>query len=512
MRDIRKSTSILWVALCFFAFISFAGATTYPQDLDYSYYSDALIDAGYLWQVNSTFHPFAYQSPDNIFTNHQNSSAFSWMYQYLNKHASKVNILREKSVDGCGVILIPGLGISGQSGTASNYNNIAVQPFILGEALFRENWYSRLYFRATNKIESLSHYSGVKRRISRASLNTGEIDQSILGYQNEWAKVEYGRNREIWGPFAIDNLLLSGNSPPYERLLLQFKHRRFTYRWFYGFLETVSSPDDVNINRYLVGRAFEYNNQHSLVISVGEISVLSGPNRPPDWSFLNPIAVHLEIEQNNRENDAMGNNSNAILFLNADWLPFKTLRLTGSFILDDFQIDQADRDEGDPDPVGFSSRFAWTPLRKPVGLTFFGSYVRIGTYTMPHSSGFNNLVTRRKMIGHSIGNDADDSNLGVRLVLWQQSLIVLKIGERRWGDSSMLYDPYKGYNGSSQTPFPSGEVRTNRYFTLSVKSNPFENLSIAIDGHIDLKHSGKDSALEAWTFSARYAIPFLIIN
>ncbi|MDP8240571.1 MAG: hypothetical protein P9X24_15875 [Candidatus Hatepunaea meridiana] len=512
MMDIRKRASLFWVVLYFLAIVSFAEAQTFPQDLDYSYFSNTLVDAGYLWQINSTFHPYACQPLDSNQTNYSNSGAFSWMYRYLNDYTNIVDRQRHKSNDGLRVIFILGLGIAGQTGAASNYNHVAVHPFVLTVACFDKNWYARLYIRATNEVESLPHYSGVKRKISRAGFNTGEIDQSVIGYQNKWTTVEYGRSREIWGPFADDNLLLAGNSPAYERLMLQFNYHRFTCRWFYGFLETVSSPDDVNINRYLVGRVLEYNNKRTLVISVGEISVLAGPNRPADWAFLNPIALHLEVEQNSRENNAVDNRSNSILFLNADWLPIPTLRLTGSFILDDFQLEKADRDQGAPDPVGGSIRLAWTPIRKPAGLTFVGSYVRIGTYTMPHSYGYANLVNRGEMIGHPIGNDADDVALGVRLVFSQLSLFELKIGKRRWGDSSMLYDPYKGYVGASRGPFPSGDVETNRYLALKVISNPMENFSITIEGHIDLKHSGKDSALEAWTFSARYQIPFLIAD
>jgi len=431
------------------------------------------------------------------------------MYSYLNDYANLTDRQRYKSGGGLSVIFIPGLGISRQNGAASSYNHVAVQPFIWVDARFHSNWYTRLYVRATNEIESLPHYSGVKRKISRAGFNTGEIDQSIIGYQNEWARVEYGRSREIWGPLAEDNLLLAGNAPPWERLMLQFNYRRFTYRWFYGFLEAVTSPDDANINRYIVGRAIEYNNKRNLVISAGEVSVLSGANRPLDWSYFNPVAMHLEVEQNDRENNAVSNRSNFILFLNADWRVIPTLRLIGSFILDDIQLDREDRERGMADAFGYSGRFAWTPVRKRVGLTLFGYYVRIDTYTLQHSYGYTNLVTRNEMIGHPIGNDADDIAFGVRLALSRPLLLELKFGHRRWGDSSMLYDPYTGYISARRVPFPSGDVKTNRYLALRIKSHLLRNLSLAVDGHLDLYHSGKESSLETWTFTLRYQLPLL---
>ncbi|NQT35034.1 hypothetical protein HQ587_07585 [bacterium] len=510
MRDIQKNISLFNILLCVnLAFISVAGAWTFPQDFDYSYYSDALVDAGYSWQINSTFHPFNYQLFDSSKADYEISGAFSWMYDYLNDHANLVDNQHNKSSDDLNIIFMPGMGIAGQAGAASSYNHVALQPFIWTEAHFRANWYARLYFRATNKAESLPHFTGVKQAISRAGFDTGEIDQSIIGYQNDWAQVEFGRGREIWGPFAEDNLLLAGNAPAWERLMLQFNYRGFTYRWFFGYLETVVSPDDDNVNRYIVGRALEYSNKRNVVISAGEVSTLAGVDRPPDWSFLNPIAVHLEAEQNNRENSALNNDSNVILFLNIDWLMIPTLRLTGAFLLDDIQIDREDRDAGDADALGYTGRFAWTPVHKPVGITLFGYYSRIDTYSLQHSYGYANLVTRGKMIGHPMGNDADDRAFGVRLTFSQPLLLEFKIGNRRWGDNSMLNDPYTGYTIPEQKPFPSGNIRENRYLALRVRSNSLKHLSLAVDGQFDLHNAGEGSDLETWTFTLRYQLPLL---
>jgi hypothetical protein len=508
MKDIPKTTSFYFVALCFVAITSFAGATTFPQDLDYSYYSEVLIDAGNLWQFNSTFHPFAFQSPDSSSANYIIPGAFSWMSRYLDEYASEAAGFHAKLVNDLGVIVIPGLGISGQSGVGSCYNNVAVQPFIWAEARFLNNWYARLYIRATNEVESLPHYTGMTRDISRAGFNTAEIDQSVLGYQNDWINVDYGRNREIWGPLAEDNLLLAGNAPAWERIMVQMTYCRFSYRWFYGFLEAVYSPEGENINRYLVGRALEYRNRHNLVLSIGEVSTLSGPDRPVDWAFLNPFAVHLEIEQNKRENFANSNRSNDIIFLNADWLPIPSLRLSGSFALDEFQIDRQDREEGDADALGLIGRFAWTPLRIPIGLTIFGYAIRVDSFTMQHSYGYTNLVNRGEMIGHPLGNDTDEIVLGVRLLFSHPFLLELKIGQRRWGDNSLLKDPYAAYERHVQHYFPMGEVKTNQYLALEAKYRLFGNLHLDIDGLLDLKHSGQASVLEAWSFSVRYQKPF----
>ncbi|NQU04904.1 MAG: hypothetical protein HQ568_02340, partial [Calditrichaeota bacterium] len=243
---------------------------------------------------------------------------------------------------------------------------------------------------------------------------------------------------------------------------------------------------------------------------------LAGPNRSIDFSLANPLALPLEVENNFRENDLSGNHINDILFANFDWLPVSTVRLAFSFALDEFQIDRKSRDEGIADALGYQGRIAWTPMRKPIGLTLYGYGVRNDTYFIQHEYGYTNLVNRGQMISHPIGNDADEIAFGARIVFPFPVMTEFTYGQRRWGDNSLLDNPYDGYEappiGFRRVPFPSGQVRTNRYLSVKLDSQILEGLSMNIEGHIDLEHSGKGSELETWTFTARYQIPFLIIN
>ena len=501
-RGFSKAAFLLY-SVC----LLFVQAQTLPQDFDYSYYADVLLDAGYYWTANSSIHPLAIDLSKSESSREYPGAAFNWMNEYLDEYAHLTEKARSKSEIRPGIAIISGLGISGQIGRSRAYDHAAAQPFFWSATQYRKNWYARLYVRTTNEAASLPHYSGLERSISRAGLNSAEIDQSTLGYRNEWLNVEYGRSREIWGPFSEDNLLLSGNSPPWERLSLQVRFKHIACRWFMGFLEAVVSPEGENINRYIVGRMIEYRNGHNLVVSVGEVSMLAGENRPVDWSFLNPIGIHLEIEQNDRENNSRENASNALLFLNADWQPVSSLRLTGSFLLDEFQVDKSNREEGDADALGYIGRLAWTPLYKPVGMTLFGYYLRIDTYSLQHSNEYANLVTRGEMIGHSIGNDADDLAVGARFVFPEPVVTEIKVGKRRTGANSILDDPYRNYRSVDKVPFPSGDFRTYRYCGMKLASRITKNLHLSFDAEADLKLVGKNSNFKVWTFSARYQLP-----
>ncbi len=515
---VSKSLSaslILGLVLCLVIISNPLLAEVFPQDFSYSYRSEVLTDAGWLWQVNSIYHPLTCPTSESWGETGVDMGAYAWIQRYLNDYSRQLDRLHKGSGEGLGLLFVPGLGALAQVGPDVKYKQLAISPSLWTVARFRQHWYARFYVRASNVGASLSHYSGRERDIARIGMRTGEIDQSVVGYRNDWATVEFGRGREIWGPMSEDNLILAGGAPAWERLALQLNHRRFTFRYFIGFLESKYDTVDIdtlNIQRYIVGRALEYRNHDNLVLGIGEVSILAGPDRPLDFAFLNPLSTHLEVEQNKRSNVTHRNWANAVWFFHVDWRAPQNLRATGSLLLDEIQLDREDRDEGRPDAMGYLGRVAWTPMIEPVGLTLFAQAIRMNTYTLQHNYGFCNFVNRDSLLSHPIGNDADKLAIGIRQVFKWNTMVEIEYGRRRWGDNSLNDDPYRPWVEFERVEFPFGEVRTNRYLAFSVDSQPLKNLNISLEGQFDLHHSGEGSQLETWTFSLFYQLPFLWLN
>ena len=485
-------------------------AQTFPQDFDFSPRTEALLDAGALWDINSLYHPLICIRPDTAVRESKELNAFKWLDDYLSDYMEYANQPTDTSRIGLNVLFATGLGLNYQSGVARSFNDVAFQPYVWLQAKFRNHWYSRIYIRATNEIESLQHFSGVPRDISRFGLNTGEIDQSVIGYQDKWVNIEYGRTREIWGPMPEDNLVLSGGAPAYERLMAQLSLGRFTIKYQFGFLETIEDEDFVN--RYIVGKCIQYSNHKNLILGASEVTVLAGENRPIDLAYLNPFQFHLETDLNNRSTSASENYNNSIWAIHFDWLAFSNLRFSGSLAMDEFQIDWQDREQGSPDVMGYLIRTAWTPVKNPLGLTLMGKYVRLDTYLGQHGYGYVNFVDRGYFIGHPIGNDADQVSASIRMVFSYPLMVEIEFGRRRWGENSLLSNPYSPFLDFVQGPFPSGEKRENRYFAFRLNSQPIKCLSFSLDGHIDLSHNGEESSLEKYDFIVRYQLPLTLIK
>ncbi len=493
-------------------FASVSLAQTYPQDLSFSDRTDALLDAGVLWQINSNAHPLRALPVSEYSNNPIQTSAFMWMRRYLDEYTADIYRAREGSETGFGILLMPGMAARYQDGADRLYDEFALEPFLWAQAFYHQRWYATVYVRATNEAASLRHYNGVERDISRFGLDSGEIDRALIGYQHKGVKLEIGRGRQIWGQVSEDNLTLSGDAPAWEGLSFQLRHRRFSFRYFFGQLGTkYDDYYDVNIQRYLVGKAVEYSNSRNLVVCAGELSTYAGPNRSVDLALINPLSLHLEVEQNNRENNQSRNSSKYVWFFDVDWLALDKLRLTGSLLLDEFQIDRSDYREGVADALGMMGRVAWTPLKRGFGLTLFATAVNIDSYVYMHNYRYTNSVNFGRLIGHPLGNDGEDYSIGMRLVSEYPVMLEAVYGRRRWGDESLHLDPYRTYpDGFPRQSFPSGEVRTNRYLSLRIDSQINRRLHFGIDGWLDIDHHGPDSALERWTFTLRYMLPVVL--
>lgn len=464
-----------------------------------------MIDAGRHWETNSVFHPLQVFLPSISDSSSGDSIHLLWTERYLDAYARRANEILLRSDSALAIQFVYGLDTRQEAGAARRWDGIAIAPFLRIEGRFRDHWFATIETRATNHAPSLPHYSPVQRDISRVGFNTAEVDQSVIGYEDQWMTAAYGRTREIWGPMSEENLAPAGGSPAWEELRLEGRYKRFTYRYMCGFLEAIDTAGTSGVvQRYIIGRGIEYRNHRNLVIGVTELVVLAGENRPPDWAFFNPFGFEVEVEQNHRGNSrANSSRANAVWVSHLDYLPTPDLRLAGSILVDEFQFDQSDRKKGRVDLLGGLFHAAWTPIRRPAEITLLADWAHLGTYTMMHSYPWTVFDTRGQFIGNSIGNDADRYQIGCRAVFSVPIAVQASIGVRRWGDHSLLLHPYSTYVEILRTTFPSGAVRKNSFIEYQIDTMPASWLALSLSGHIDLQHSGLDSSLDAVRLSAR---------
>ena len=189
-----------------------------------------------------------------------------------------------------------GLGSLSAKGELSFYGT--------GMMTFKKNFfffYSNILSNSNNKI-----YKNNKLGLSASG----------IGFRNNWFLLQLGKNTEDWGAGNEISLALNYKSYPYNYFTIASDYGKIRVKYIHGFIEKTSD----GINRYLNGRGIEWTNKKSAVVSLSEIIIYSGKNRSFDFSYLNPISTHLEIELNNRLNTPGNANSNAVWQIHLDFL------------------------------------------------------------------------------------------------------------------------------------------------------------------------------------------------
>ena len=259
-------------------------------------------------------------------------------------------------------------------------------------------------------------------------------------------------------------MVLNQSSASYDYFLIATKYEKFNSKYFHGFLENVDG-----INRYINGRSLQYSNRVNFIFSFSEIIIYSGINRPVDFAYINPIASHLEIEFNERQNQKGTVSGNAIWLSSLDWLIKSKLRLSVNFLIDEYVIDQSQRDEGKKDGLASSIRFSCPINKNDHSIIFYAQFIDVGYNTFRHQYGYNNFVQRGLPLGWYLGSAGREYKFGFNYYNSKDLFINISSGKRQFSNNSITETPYLPYYD----------------YTLNNNSLVFKNKSICILGNVN---------------------------
>ncbi len=340
---------------------------------------------------------------------------------------------------------------------------------------FIKNYKGYFYSRIVDKPDDFPRFSGIQRDIKRGGFVSGETDISGISFENDWMIMQFGRGRQSWGAGNDIHLVLSEESNAYDYGMLDLDFGNLRARYFHGYLET----DSVAINRYITGRGIEWSNQKNLIIGLSEIVIYSGKNRAIDFSYLNPISTHLEIELNGRPNHEGTDSGNGVWQLSVDAISSKNFRLSANLVFDEFSIDRSQKDNGKSSANAFSLKCNYVSnFTNNTLISIYSSIVQVGTYTFRHEIGSNNFVQRDKPIGWYQGSDVRDIRFGMNYFNMEKFNFSFNFGKLIIGENNLVSSPYDPYGHYKVTPFPSGEVENVSYITGNLRWLIRKNLSI----------------------------------
>lgn len=361
-----------------------------------------------------------------------------------------------------------GLGSLSAKGELSFYGT--------GMMTFKKNFfffYSNILSNSNNKI-----YKNNKLGLSASG----------IGFRNNWFLLQLGKNTEDWGAGNEISLALNYKSYPYNYFTIASDYGKIRVKYIHGFIEKTSD----GINRYLNGRGIEWTNKKSAVVSLSEIIIYSGKNRSFDFSYLNPISTHLEIELNNRLNTPGNANSNAVWQIHLDFLIKNHSRFSLNYLFDEFVLDP-DIEIGKEHGRAYSLKYVFfiKGSNKRI-FNLFISHTLVGTPTFRHGLGTNNFVNQNRPLGWEYGSDGLETMIGLSFLKTKEILGQFSIGIVETGDETIVkrsLEPYKDY---LKEKFPSGEIDHILFLRSEIQKKIHNNLSITLSSEINNKTNQKN--------------------
>jgi hypothetical protein len=465
------------------------------SDLWISRNHEWMLDLGAGWEINSLFQPMQSMSFEQYYGMSRQTPKF-WPAKDLAEYWKNVSGIREKNPKS--MLVQSRIGFLGRASDGSpaalkdNFGSL----YWIAQADYR-NFFAETYVRASSDPAALPHFTGHSREIRRIGMNSAEFDHASIGYRNDWLTVVYGRGRQVWGPFGSENLALSDRSAAYDHVSAQFRYKSITGAFFTGFLESVPDEKSVQI-RYIAGHGLQYSNRRNFLISLSEITVYSGPNRRFDWTYLNPITPHLDTELNDRENlpYSVNNASNAVWVASLDWMLRYKFRLSASYLLDEFQFDKKDLDQGRPNATALRIRLSKSFWTGRSAWMFHTAYSRVGTYTFRHGSGYSSFTSRGLPLGIPEGSDFYSTTSGITWIPALRIRIDATYNFIRGGENNLLNHLYESYILFTSVPFPSGVNTIQKETEIRLLYSVRPNIEIEIGynmKHIKIKEKNDDA-------------------
>jgi hypothetical protein len=306
--------------------------------------------------------------------------------------------------------------------------------------------------RVENHGEFYSQFDGRKWK----KKITGWLDNAALYFYRNGIFGSVGRSFLIWGPEQRDALLISDNSPAFDRIWLGYEHKAFRFDYVIARLDDFRSGDSTSV-RYLSGHRLSFRKAGVFELGLSEVALYGGYNRPMEWRYLNPFLPYY-WEQYNR-----GSDDNMFLGLDCAIYWPRRSRIFGELMIDDFQIDF----KSEPNQVGYKLGI---DALEPIGLARLFtkiSYTRVNTTVYGQNKLHNLYLNSGEPIGYFGGNDQDRILALLRYHVSTSCDLELEFQYNRRGEGRIeqhqLSAVPKGVN------FPSGIVEKSPSLQLSAE-------------------------------------------
>lgn len=308
-----------------------------------------------------------------------------------------------------------------------------------------------------------------------------DYDETVAGvvYQSGLLTLQFGKDRNNWGPGYSGQLLISSQPTSYDQIKIELgvKYLRFTSLW--AVLQHYQ--DDYftgnHQEKYLAAHRLEFAPWRFLSVGLHEAVFYASRRFEP--SYVLPVMFFRSAEH------YLGDRDNAAMGLDVTVLPGARTRLYGELLIDDIST-------GKLGSAFYGNKYAYllgayhVDVLGVAGLDLRGEYTRIRPFTYTHH-GVTNFQQYSTNLGHRYGPNSDGwlTQLTYRpSFMWQVQAVWERIrhGENTAGENAggSLYTPWNYLTDPVNVEFLAGELRTVNHITFSLRCEIIRNGAIRI--------------------------------
>ena len=356
-----------------------------------------------------------------------------------------------------------------------------------------QEWGTRDYPGVVNFTrEGLGFVRGNGRQMDYDETSAGVV------YQNGILTLQFGKERNRWGPGVGGQLMISARATSYDQLKMELgvKHLRFTSLW--AVLQHYQ--DDYFMGnhqeKYLAAHRLEVAPWRFLTIGLHEAVFFAQRKFEP--AYVLPVMFFRSAEH------YLGDRDNAAMGLDVSLYPGKRIKAYGELLIDDISTGRLGTDF-------YGNKYAWllglyhADVLGVAGLDVRGEYARIRPFTYTHY-GVTNFQQYSTNLGHRYGPNSEGwlAQLTWRpAFLWQMQATWERTrhGANAPGSNAggSLYEPWNYLTNSEHVAFLGGDLQSASALTLSVRCEVIRNGTI----HFYYRHADAEWAGRAPGYPGR---------
>ncbi|MBL0177246.1 MAG: hypothetical protein IPP94_18710 [Ignavibacteria bacterium] len=313
-----------------------------------------------------------------------------------------------------------------------------------------------------------------------------DITTGYLRYDADWLAVTAGREQLLWGMGYSDRMVFSNNTNPFDYFRIDLRSGGVRYTFLHGSLVSLDTNGRTASSKYIASHRVEFDAGKAARIGISEAVIYS--NKPPLFALMNPMIFLTSAELSSEavgENGTIDNAHNSIIWVDAEFRPLRNLRVTGTWLIDDFSWSAIGKTSiaANTNKFGVQAGAQWNDALLLDGLLLSLEYTRIGPFVQSHWTQVNSFTHSEQPLGHALHPNSDEWALAAGFDITPRLRLGAKAQFQRSGvnitdaDGRVIFDAGSDIlrgSGALQHPnrFLDGR-RINRIFgTLSVTWQP----------------------------------------